>query len=106
MFALDPGKLLVIAVVALLVLGPDKLPVAARKASSLLSEFQQFRASLHGHIHQALGDHPVVNELGELRDGLRRVRDQADVRRFLPSARLGDPPDAATGPHDEVRAEP
>jgi sec-independent protein translocase protein TatB len=81
---LDPAKLLIIAVVALVVLGPDKLPAAARKISSLARDLQRLRASLHEQVHQSVGDHPLVTELTDARDGLTRVRAAvADPRQTL-----------------------
>jgi sec-independent protein translocase protein TatB len=84
LFTLDPAKLLVIAVVALVVLGPDKLPAAVRKISSLARDLQRLRASLHEQVRESVGDHPLVTELTDARDGLARVRAAvADPRRVL-----------------------
>src|SRR5580704_11080687 len=74
LFTLDPAKLLVIAVVALVVLGPDKLPSAVRKISSLARDLQRLRASLHEQVRETVGDHPLVTELTDARDGLTRMR--------------------------------
>jgi sec-independent protein translocase protein TatB len=79
---LDPAKLLIMAVVALLVLGPDKLPGAARKASALFRDLQRLRTSLHHQVHEAVGDHPLAVELTEARDSLVRLR-AADPRQAL-----------------------
>jgi sec-independent protein translocase protein TatB len=84
LLTLNPAKLLIIAVVALVVLGPDKLPAAARKISSLARDLQRLRASLHEQVRESVGDHPLVTELTDARDGLTRVRAAvADPRRAL-----------------------
>jgi Sec-independent protein translocase protein TatA len=60
---LDPVKLLVIGVVALMVLGPDHLPRLARSAGSLWHEFQGLRARLDQHVHDAFPDLPATHEI-------------------------------------------
>ena len=56
---LQPTHLLLILLVALLVLGPKRLPAAGR---SLGQGLKEFRASIHGHV----ADEPHVgDELGE-----------------------------------------
>ncbi len=106
MLTLDPAKLLIVAVVALLVLGPDKLPTAARKASSLLSDLRRLRGSLHQQIQDQVGDHPLVTELTGVRDDLVRLRAAADPREPLGrSTGLGHDhscPDPAAG-HDPLQ---
>lgn len=105
MLTLDPVKLLIIAVVALLVLGPDKLPGAARKVSALLRDLRRLRASLHDQVHEAVGDHPLVGELTEARDGLVRLRASADPGQPLyRSIRFG--PDDPVGVPDVGRSGP
>jgi len=84
LLTLNPAKLLIIAVVALVVLGPDKLPAAVRKILSLARDLQRLRASLHEQVRETVGDHPLVSELTDARDGLTRVRAAvADPRQAL-----------------------
>jgi Sec-independent protein translocase protein TatA len=98
MLTLDPVKLLIVAVVALLVLGPDKLPAAARKTSSLLSDLRRLRGSLHQQIQDQVRDHPLATELTGARDDLVRLRAAADPRQFL---------ERSTGPrHDHPSRDP
>ncbi len=80
---LDPAKLLIIGVVALVVLGPDKLPAAARKASSLLADLRRLQASLSQQVTETVGDHPLVTELTGVRDDLGRLRAAVDPRQAL-----------------------
>ncbi len=83
MFSLDPAKLLLIAVVALVVLGPDKLPAAARKISSLLKDLQKMRASLETEARKFTGDLPFSDELRSARDAIGTVTAVTDPRQAL-----------------------
>ncbi len=113
LFTLNPAKLLIIAVVALVVLGPDKLPAAARKISSLVRDLQRLRASLHEQVRETVGDHPLVTELTDARDGLTRVRAAvADPRQVLyrsvqpPVPQSVSPPVPTPGPAAADLADP
>ena len=48
--AFSPLHWLVVAVIALMVLGPDKLPDAARKSAKAWRELQEMRGVLMGHL--------------------------------------------------------
>ena len=48
--AFSPVHVAVVAIVALLVLGPEKLPDAARSGARLWRDFQAFRAGLRDHV--------------------------------------------------------
>ncbi len=83
MFSLDPAKLMLIAVVALVVLGPDKLPAAARKISSLLKDLQKMRASLETEAKKFTGDLPFGDELRSARETIGKVTAVTDPRQAL-----------------------
>jgi Sec-independent protein translocase protein TatA len=83
MFSLDPAKLLLIAVVALVVLGPDKLPAAARKISSLLKDLQKMRASLETEARKFTADLPFNDELRSARETMGKVTAITDPRQAL-----------------------
>ena len=55
MLNLDPGKLLVIAVVAIILLGPDRLPQVARQVGGAWRSFNEFRhrMEIRGAQHHA-----------------------------------------------------
>jgi sec-independent protein translocase protein TatB len=82
-FSLDPAKLLLIAVVALVVLGPDKLPAAARKISSLLKDLQKMRASLETEAKKLAGDLPFGDEVRSAREAIGKVTAATDPRQAL-----------------------
>jgi sec-independent protein translocase protein TatB len=66
MFNLDPEKLLILAVVAVLVLGPDKLPQAARQAGAAWRTFTQFRHRMEAEVRGQLPDLPSSTEIARL----------------------------------------
>lgn len=62
MFNIGTGEVLVIAIIALLVLGPTKLPDAARQAGRALAEFKRmssgFQAELRDALHEPVDGTP------------------------------------------------
>jgi len=66
MFNLDPGKLLVIAVVAIILLGPDKLPQVARQAGNAWRSFNEFRHRMEAEVRNTIPDLPPTSEIARL----------------------------------------
>ena len=64
MFNVGGGEFLAILVVALIVLGPDKLPDAARKAGKLVADIRRMSGGFQSEMRNALN----TDELKELRD--------------------------------------
>jgi TatA/E family protein of Tat protein translocase len=60
---LSPAKLLVILVVALVVLGPDKLPKVARQIGSLWGDFRKFRTRLESEVRGNFPDLPSTETI-------------------------------------------
>jgi Tat protein translocase TatB subunit len=62
MFNVGTGELLLIMVLALIVLGPDKLPTAARQAGRYLAEFRSiangFQSEFRKAVDSAMDDSP------------------------------------------------
>lgn len=54
MGGLDPAKLLVILVLALVVLGPERLPKAARQLGAFFRDFMTWRAKIEDEVRSAL----------------------------------------------------
>lgn len=52
--SLGPTEVIVVLVVALLVLGPDKLPHAARTLGKYLGEFRKFSSAVQSQVDEAL----------------------------------------------------
>ena len=59
---LSPAKLLVILVVALVVLGPDKLPKMARQIGSLWGDFRSFRERFESDVREDFPDLPSTEQ--------------------------------------------
>jgi sec-independent protein translocase protein TatB len=66
MFNLDPAKLLVIAVVAVILLGPDKLPQVARQAGAAWKTFNEFRHRMESEVRGSIPDLPSSAEIAHL----------------------------------------
>ena len=60
---LSPAKLLVILVVALIVLGPDKLPKMAKQIGSLWGDFRKFRERLESDVRGSFPDLPSTETI-------------------------------------------
>jgi sec-independent protein translocase protein TatB len=66
MFNLDPGKLLVIAVVAIILLGPDRLPQVARQVGGAWRSFNEFRHRMESEVRNTMPDLPATSEIARL----------------------------------------
>ena len=66
MFNLDPGKLIVIAVVAIILLGPDKLPQFARQVGGAWRTFNDFRRRMESEVRSTMPDLPPSSEIARL----------------------------------------
>ncbi len=66
MFNLDPGKLLVIAVVAIILLGPDRLPQVARQLGGAWRTFNEFRHRMESEVRSTMPDLPPTSEIARL----------------------------------------
>jgi len=86
-FSVSPAEMLTIAVVALLVFGPRRLPEIARKAGALLRQAREATAELKSGLEAEYGD---------------ALKPLQDLRREIGST-LDDPPpaDHPDGPHRE-----
>ena len=56
MGAIGPAKILVVLLVALIVLGPEKLPQMARQIGRLWADFRGFREGLEAEVRGAFGE--------------------------------------------------
>ncbi len=66
MLNLDPGKLLVIAVVAVILLGPDKLPQVARQVGGAWRSFNDFRQRMESEVRSSIPDLPSSTDIARL----------------------------------------
>ncbi len=65
MFSLSPAKILVILVVALVVLGPDKLPGVARQLGALWGDLRRLRTRLESEVRGVFPELPPTHELSQ-----------------------------------------
>ncbi len=66
MFNLDPAKLLVIAIVAVILLGPDKLPQFARQVGGAWRSLNEFRHRMEADVRGHIPDLPSSSEIAHL----------------------------------------
>jgi TatA/E family protein of Tat protein translocase len=65
MLDLSPVKILVVLVVGLIVLGPDKLPQLARQLGAAWGDFRRFRTRLESDVRGAFPDLPPTHEVAQ-----------------------------------------
>lgn len=65
MTLLSPAKLLVVLVVAVIVLGPDKLPKLARQVGSLWGDFRRLRQRLETDVRGNFPDLPSTERISQ-----------------------------------------
>jgi Sec-independent protein translocase protein TatA len=98
---LSPPKLLMILVIALIVLGPDKLPATARRVGVMWSDVKRWRARLEAEVRDSFPDLPSTTEIARaVRSPLSMLDRLAEEHATLPdvddrsspSGRGSDPP--------------
>lgn len=101
MFNLQGSEIIVILLVALVVLGPEKLPEAVRRASRTYHELKKMGTSFQSELKAAI-DEPMR----EMRETADLVREAADPRKLTEhEARPADAsPSAPAGTDDESTA--
>ena len=93
MLDLSPDKLAMLALVALVVLGPNRLPQAARSLGRLVANLRTMTSSLHEEVAGALDSSGVnLSDLAELHPGAIRRNVVGAVAGLLePGGAPGDP---------------
>lgn len=81
MIELDFGKLLLLAVIALVVLGPEKLPKAARMAGAMLRRLRLGWESVRSEVEREL-------EMEELRRAAKEATERANAMRSAADGEL------------------
>ena len=120
MIDLSVGKLLLLAVIALLVLGPEKLPGAARTAGAMLRRVRRGWDSVRAEVTRELEAEELRAKLKEAQEATRaamsQVRAQTDVAngtlgsvaqdaRKLMHSTLGETPAAVAPPDSSNHSE-
>jgi sec-independent protein translocase protein TatB len=91
---LSPAKVLIILVVALVVLGPDKLPKVARQVGALWGEFRKFRDRLESDVR---GNFPDLPSTATITQAVRSPLSFLDTLADSHSAENGTTPAAEDG---------
>lgn len=103
MFGIGGSEILVILVVALLFLGPDKLPDAAKTISKGIRDLKRQSRALQNQIE---GDEQIGGAIRDLKSALRGddfpARPPTRIQPKLAEPAIDSPP-ASTGGHDEPR---
>lgn len=81
MFNLQGSEIIVILLLALVVLGPEKLPEAVRKFTKTYAELKKMSTGFQSELKSAL-DEPMR----EIRETANLVRDAADPRKLMAEA--------------------
>lgn len=97
MFEVSFFEMLIVGVIALLVIGPERLPGLARKAGRLLGKARAFIATTRTDIERELRTEEMRSMLNKQEEEIRSLRDlmqqnTTDVRHSI---------EDATKPHDE-----
>jgi Sec-independent protein translocase protein TatA len=66
MLSLSPAKILVVLVVALIVLGPEKLPGVARQLGALWGDLRRWRSRLESEVRGVFPDLPPTHEVAQV----------------------------------------
>jgi len=103
---LSPAKLLVILVVALVVLGPEKLPKVARQVGSLWSDFRAFRQRLESGVRETFPDLPSTETISQaVRSPMAFLDNLSDVHGAENAAAAGAETSAGTATGEGVQPE-
>jgi sec-independent protein translocase protein TatB len=96
---LDPAKLLIIAVVAVILLGPDKLPQVARQVGAAWRSFSEFRHKMESEVRSSIPDLPSSADIA------RMARSPSALLNHLSSMDADPSSTASTAPTDSTSAE-
>ncbi len=66
MLSLSPAKLLVILVIAMIVLGPEKLPGVARQLGAAWGDIRRWRTRLENEVRDVFPDLPATHEVAQV----------------------------------------
>ena len=94
MLNLDPGKLLVIGVVAIILLGPDRLPQVAKQIGGAWRSFNEFRHRMETQVRDTMPDLPDTSEIARL------ARSPSALLNHLSNMASDDEPDGSFEPPD------
>ena len=103
MFNIGGQEFVVILLVALLVLGPERLPGAVRKAGQVIGEMRRISSGFQSELHDALGEpmaamQDLRTQMQDVAKGFSPVADRAPVIQGEPSVEPGSVPELEASP--------
>ncbi|QGM92758.1 preprotein translocase subunit TatA [Methylocystis rosea] len=111
MFDLEPGKLIVIAIVALIAIPSKDLPRVLRSLGQFSGKMRRMAAEFQGQFMEAMREAELDDlrkEVGEMRDAVKEsvkldgaFDPMAEARKQITGAITGEPPSHAQTPHPE-----
>ena len=101
MFNVQGSELIFLLLVALIILGPEKLPDAVRRATKTYAEFKKMASGFQGEMRQVL-DEPMR----ELRETANAVRDAASFDITASGDAAAAPPAAGKAAVSEIAPQP
>ncbi|WP_326601065.1 Sec-independent protein translocase TatB [Streptomyces sp. NBC_01800] len=111
-FDMGPLEMLAVFVIAVVVLGPEKLPKAISDVSALIRKFRAFSDSAQADIRTELGPEFSDLRLSDLHPralaekALSKAEDEAGLREFAAAFGLEEPADAEGSRPPPTLAEP
>lgn len=102
MFDFSLGEMLVVALVALVVLGPERLPKAARFAGLWVRKARAQWYSMKHELEQELASEELRRSLRESQEALRETEAQLREATGEAPRAIAPPPEAATATPDDA----
>jgi sec-independent protein translocase protein TatB len=99
-FNIGPLELVVLALVGIIVLGPDRIPGVARDAARMIRQLRDMATGARSQLKNELG--PEFADVGL--DSLRELR-SLNPRTAIQRALLGDDDEVADAPRDDAPAD-
>jgi len=103
MFELDWGKLVVIGIVALIVIGPKELPTVLRTLGQYMAKIRRMASEFQGQFQDALREAEVSDLKKQAEEMHASV---SDITNFDPMANVKTETEAALNPQPATAAEP
>lgn len=102
MFDFSLGEMLIVALVALVVLGPERLPKAARFAGLWVRKARAQWYSMKHELEQELASEELRRSLRESQEALRETEAQLREATGEAPRAIAPPPEAATATPDDA----